>query len=254
MTTQGAPVFIGYRRRDSQGFAGRVADDLIDHFGVHQIFRDDDIPEGSDFTRVLEQALGSCHVLIAVIGPDWLNPVKGIPRIHHPDDWVRREIEAALSRGIWTLPILVGNATMPSAEELPDTLLPFSKVQAVTMSDRHWDRDLERLAVLLKKRIPSLHAIKHYPEERSQASPHDALGKIAEVIFRQQTEKRRRDSSAVRILGRLMVRALWLGVLLLLGWYLFENHATPEVRQFVFDFLAFAQNKITGLLKMFQSA
>lgn len=93
---QSAPsIFIGYRRQDSQGFAGRVADDLIDNFGVAQVFRDDDIPEGTDFTSVLERALGRCGVLIVVIGPNWLR-IKDddkLPRLFHPDDWVRREIE-----------------------------------------------------------------------------------------------------------------------------------------------------------------
>ncbi len=228
-----------------------MADDLIDSFGMNQVFRDDDIPEGSDFTRVLEQALNTCSVLIAVIGPNWLRALEfdGAPRLHQPDDWVRREIEVALDRGIWVLPVLVGNATMPSTDDLPESLHSLANVQAVKMSDRSWEHDLGRLVALLNNRIPSLNSItRNHRSVVYAPTPRDTLLQLAQTIFKRQSEKRTRTKGLTRVLRTLSVRVLWLCVLLLPGWYVFDNHTTPELRKTVFDFLAFAQDKITSLI------
>jgi TIR domain len=96
-------IFISYRRQDSQSAAGRLADNLKDHFGTAQIFRDiETIEPGSDFTESLIAALNSCAVLIAIIGPRWLSATdkKGQRRLDDPKDLTRQEIEIALSRNI----------------------------------------------------------------------------------------------------------------------------------------------------------
>ena len=258
---QDASIFIGYRRHDSQGFAGRVADDLIDKFGTSQIFRDDDIPEGSDFTRVLEQALGNCGVLIAVIGPNWLKSVddNGLPRLHHPDDWVRREIEIAFDRGIWVLPVLVGNAAMPSSGDLPESLIPMTNVQAIEMTDRHWEYDLERLITLLTRRIPALNSVNYPIHSTSQAQTpaltlRDTLEKIAQTITQKHTANRAQPRGFARVIGRLFIRILWFSVALLVAWYVFDNHTSAQFRQNVFEFLAFAQDKATRLIAWIREA
>lgn len=249
--THDACIFIGYRRNDSQGFAGRVADDLIESFGASQVFRDDDIPEGSDFTRVLGQALVNCHVLIAVIGPNWLTTLDddGQPRLHNPDDWVRREIEVALDRGISVLPVLVGNALMPSSDDLPDTLKPMANIQAVKMTDRNWEHDLERLQRWLMQKIPTLQLINATPQlGTSTLSLSEIMEKLAQTVRHKQSTSRPQPRSIARQVGRLVMKFLWLGGALLLAWYLFDNHTTPQFRQNVFEFLAFAQSKITSLI------
>ena len=65
-------IFISYRRDDSQGFAGRLEDDLSECFGDEQVFRDREIPVGTDFAQHLEGTLGAAAVVLAVIGPNWL--------------------------------------------------------------------------------------------------------------------------------------------------------------------------------------
>ena len=53
-------IFISYRRRDSSGYAGRVADRLVKEFGDQQCFRDvEDIESGTDFVQAIENAVGS---------------------------------------------------------------------------------------------------------------------------------------------------------------------------------------------------
>ena len=116
-----AGIFTSYHRQGSQGFAGRLTDDLIDRFGEAQVFRDIRIRPGDDFKRVIQSAIAACNVLLAVIGPHWLahRTATGKPRIHAPDDWVRLEIEAAFDRGVWVVPVLVGGARVPPASTLP---------------------------------------------------------------------------------------------------------------------------------------
>src|SRR5688572_32701738 len=68
-------IFVSYRREDSAGHAGRLFDRLVEHFGRGRIFMDiDTIEPGEDFVTVIENAVSSCDVLIAVIGRSWLSP------------------------------------------------------------------------------------------------------------------------------------------------------------------------------------
>lgn len=55
-------------------------------------------------------------MLIIVIGDNWLSE-----RLSHPTDFVRLEIELALQQEIKMIPVLVGEAEMPAASELPES-------------------------------------------------------------------------------------------------------------------------------------
>jgi hypothetical protein len=64
---------------------------------------------------VISRAVGSCDVLLALIGDQWLTLTDshGRRRLDDPDDFVRLEIEAALERNVRIIPILVDGANMP---------------------------------------------------------------------------------------------------------------------------------------------
>src|SRR5688572_14604229 len=118
-------IFISYRRDDSIDAAGRLYDRLSDHFGKDNVFLDvDAIPVGVDFRRHLQDAVGECDVLLAVIGHAWLDARRadGSRRLDDPADFVRIEIRTALERGIPVIPVLVGRATMPAGRDLPAAL------------------------------------------------------------------------------------------------------------------------------------
>ena len=67
-------VFVSYRCDDSRDMVGRICDRLIKALGHENVFLDvDSIPLGVDFRRILREEVGQCHVLLAVIGPGWLN-------------------------------------------------------------------------------------------------------------------------------------------------------------------------------------
>jgi hypothetical protein len=151
-------VFLNYRREDASGHAGRLYDFLrhgrgeVAGFRKEQIFMDiDTIAPGVDFRRVIEDAVGSCDVFIAVVGRRWLDArdADGRRRLDKGNDFVRLEIEAALTRDIPVVPVLVQGAQMPTAEELPETLDDFAHRNAVELSDARWDYDVGRLAVWL---------------------------------------------------------------------------------------------------------
>ena len=96
--------------------AGRLSDHLSKHFPSNQIFMDvDSVDPGEDFVKTIEQTVGSCDVLIAVIGKGWLtsSDQEAQRRLENPEDFVRIEIATALRRDIRVIPVLVEGALMP---------------------------------------------------------------------------------------------------------------------------------------------
>ena len=96
-------IFISYRRDDSAGYAGRLYDRLAAQFGADRVFMDvAGIELGTDFVTAIEQAVGSCQVLVVVIGDEWLSTTDaaGRRRLDDPHDFVRLETGVALEREI----------------------------------------------------------------------------------------------------------------------------------------------------------
>lgn len=150
-------VFINYRRDDALGVAGRLSDSLSRYFGDGRIFRDvDGIAAGANFEEVLKNTTHDADAMIVLIGRQWatLADAQGQPRLHDPDDWVAREIAAALQKGIPIYPVLVENTQMPRAEELPESLKPLARHNAIAISDHRWQSDVTRLAKVVALDIP----------------------------------------------------------------------------------------------------
>jgi len=141
-------IFLSYRRSDSQDVAGRIHDRLIQHFGSAHVFKDvDSIPLGVDFRRYVGDQIGRCDVLLAVIGPDWLAACdEHGRRLEDPRDLVRVEIASALKRDIPVVPVLVGGATMPSEQALPEELRDLSFRNGIPVRpDPDFHTDVSRL-------------------------------------------------------------------------------------------------------------
>ena len=150
-------IFLNYRREDSSGHAGRLYDSLRHgdgpRFGKEQIFMDiDTLAPGANFRRVIEEAVGSCDVFVAIIGRQWLKVVdsNGRRRLDNARDFVRLEIEAAIARDIPVVPALVQGAEMPREEELPEEFQALLDRNAVELSDARWAYDVGRLTAWLK--------------------------------------------------------------------------------------------------------
>ena len=140
-------IFICYRRDDADGYAGRIYDRLNSRF-PGRIFMDvTGIGPGADFTRVIQDRVGACHALIAVIGPEWLMIAdkNSRRRLFREDDYVRHEIATALARNIPVIPVLVRDAKMPTPESLPPDLAALSFRNAIEITDPDFDHDVGRL-------------------------------------------------------------------------------------------------------------
>jgi len=116
-------IFISYRREDTSDVTGRIYDRLIQHFGKESVFKDvDSIPLGIDFRQHLGDSVGRCDVLLTIIGRQWSTGEVGKRRLDDVRDFVRIELEAALRRGIPVVPVLVQGSSLPSGDDLPETL------------------------------------------------------------------------------------------------------------------------------------
>lgn len=140
-------IFISYRRDDADAYTDILYERLTRHFGRKQIFVDvDNIPIGKDFVEVISAEVSNSDILLAVIGKQWLTINDGQRRrLDNPEDFVRIEIATALRSGIPVSPILVQDASMPRAEELPDELKPLARRNAFVLSRAHRHEDLDRL-------------------------------------------------------------------------------------------------------------
>ena len=150
-------IFISYRREDSAGHAGRLFDRLEQRFGKSNVFMDvsGSIEPGIDFVDAIDRAVGSCDVLIVMIGKDWTacTDAAGQRRLDDPEDFIRLETVSALERDIRVIPVLVQGAAMPLAEDLPDDLRPLARRQAIELSDTRWEFDVEKLVRGLERAL-----------------------------------------------------------------------------------------------------
>ena len=69
----------------------------------------------------------------------------GQRRLDHPRDYVRREIAQALAQNKRIIPVLVGGASMPAEDTLPEPLKPLSGRNAVKVGDATFERDFDIL-------------------------------------------------------------------------------------------------------------
>ena len=150
-------IFISYRRTDSDGWAGRLRDALRVRFG-DIVFQDvDNIADGEIFSEVIDRALQACDVALVIIGPTWASArdEQGRRRLDLEEDWVRTETAMVLNRKIRVIPVLVGGARLPRAEELPEELRSLTKRQAREIRSTSWDSDVALLASHLEHIVGS---------------------------------------------------------------------------------------------------
>jgi hypothetical protein len=164
-------IFFCYRRDDSTYQAGRIFDHLAAHFGQDELFKDvDSMPIGRDFRQVLLEKVARCDVLLALIGDNWLSATEatGKRRIDNPLDFVRIEIESALRRDIPVVPVLVGQAPLPKAEELPQGLSELAFRHLVHIRpDPDFRHDVEQLIRGINKVLGAATPVASPPTEKA---------------------------------------------------------------------------------------
>ncbi|MGE5239329.1 MAG: PASTA domain-containing protein [Chloroflexota bacterium] len=175
-------IFISYRREDTAGHAGRIFDRLREKFGQDRVFMDvSAIEPGVDFVEAIDRAVGSCDVLLVIIGKKWLScsDASGRRRLDDPKDFIRLETATALRRDVRVIPVLVQDAAMPGEGDLPDDLKKLARRQATEIGDTHWDSDLAQLFETLERVLAS------------GAGPTPAMKGMAEKRFATPVQKSR---------------------------------------------------------------
>jgi hypothetical protein len=147
-------IFINYRRSDTSGHAGRLEQVLSKRFPGRVFMDIHTIEVGADFVDAINKEVGKCGVLIVLIGNQWLDMTDrktGKRRLDSPDDFVAIENAEALKRNIRVIPVLVEDAKMPGAGELPPSLAGLVRRNAIEITDTRWDYDVEQLVKVLEK-------------------------------------------------------------------------------------------------------
>jgi acylglycerol lipase len=141
-------IFLSYRHADTAASARSLQLELRQRFRDVPVFMDlDSIKPGVEFPQEIREAVGSCAVLVALIGRQWatLADEQGHRRLDDPKDWVRLEIQAALGRGVPVIPVLVDDARPLRAEQLPAKLRKLAEIQAQRLSNDRYEYDVNQL-------------------------------------------------------------------------------------------------------------
>ena len=103
------------------------------YFGRGVTFRDiDSLQAGRRFPEDIRTALDNCAVGVILMGEKWaaFGVEEGVPRILREGDYVRMEIHRMLERKIPILTVLLNDADMPRAEQLPPDIRGFETIGA----------------------------------------------------------------------------------------------------------------------------
>jgi hypothetical protein len=160
-------IFLSYRREDSREITARINDWLDMYFGRGVTFRDiDSLQAGRDFPADIQSALNTCSVGIIIMGEGWATlgaREDKPPRIMRDGDFVRLEIHQMLERAIPILTVLLNDADMPRAEQLPEDIRRFVTIGAARIrTGRDFPAHMHYLAECAAK-AGGVH-IEDYPE------------------------------------------------------------------------------------------
>lgn len=167
-------IFINYRRHESLKDARHLATLLAQSFGESAVFIDTKGLDGApDWLHELERQLTATNLMISLICPNWVDikDDSGKRRIDNDNDFVRYEINRALTRDIPIVPVLVDGAQMPTADSLPTNLLLLTRPQAEFLRKESFDADIARIALRIRQELG---------RQRQRGVPHAlALGSSA---------------------------------------------------------------------------
>jgi len=118
-------IFVSYRHVDSHAVA-RIVHFLEIVFGKDAIFHDDkSIPAGTDFRGALTHAVSDSEIVLAVIGPTWVESFRErVSQSQSNDtDWVLVELDHAFNESVRVIPVVLHPAVVPGQDQLPDSAI-----------------------------------------------------------------------------------------------------------------------------------
>ncbi len=155
-----AGIFISYRHDDVEDLATALHNRLEGRFGDDRVFFDtEDIAFGANFREHIEATLDAAGVVLAVVGPNWLNITDedGRLRLEKSDDWVRTELLAAAERQIPVIPVFMGGTTGLKADDLPQELRFLAEQHGKVIKSDRMNLDIDHLADNLEPLIGASH-------------------------------------------------------------------------------------------------
>src|SRR5262249_61476737 len=103
-----------------------------------------EIIAGSEFPDKLKRELTDSDLMIVVMGIRWIDLLKEKSKSVERD-FVRVEIEIAISNKIPIIPLLTGAASMPKEYELPDSIKALSNIHAISFKSDAVDHSINQL-------------------------------------------------------------------------------------------------------------
>lgn len=214
-------IFICYRRDDSSYAAGRIYDRLEQHFGSARIFMDiDKIRIGEDFVEAIGNAIGKCDVMVAIIGKGWLgaSDKEGRRRLDDPSDYIRVEIASALRRDIHVVPVLIGDATVPSVDDLPQEIKPLARRHGIKIGHARFDADVDGLINGIEDVFTKLDEIAQVNSLHIDKQDSDAG-----TGFKPKPETKKRKSAP-----KIIWLFISLAVIVIVGWLLYTQYGDTK--------------------------
>jgi hypothetical protein len=200
-------IFVNYRRGDDPGFTQALYQRLEDEFTADDLFMDVEghIKPGDDFVTVLNTQVAAADVVLAVIGPRWSELLAA--RANDPDDFVAIEIKAALGNNKRVIPVLVGGASMPRTDLLPEAIKPLARRNAVGLRPERFKADCQGLITALKEQLAAAETERAARSEAERAAAEAArLEAEAQAAARAQAAEERRRTQAAEGLSEEAIR------------------------------------------------
>ena len=172
------PVFISYRRDDLDTAALRIKQCLEEVFGEGTVFLDVDINYGAPWPERIKTAIHGAEVVLALIGPRWfeVRNEHGARRIDRKNDWVRRELEEALEKGIEIIPVVFDRLKkFEAAEAYPEdsTLIRIKDLKKFDILKDYFEDHLNIL--ITKHLLPRLGQVEGLEAKLASAQEFDPL-------------------------------------------------------------------------------
>jgi len=141
-------VFVSYQREDTLFAAHAIGYAL--RLAGHESFVDTgSIASGALYPQEIAKAISQANVTLALIGPSFK-----VTRLHDPDSVVAFEWRRAQFHGVAVVPVLIDNASLPAAGEIPAELRWLTKRNAYRLRSNSLAPDIDALV----KAVPLLAA------------------------------------------------------------------------------------------------
>ena len=145
-------IFISYRHEDMPFAAMTLYRELRGRFGQENIFFDEgSLRPGMRFPEEIRSHLTDGHgAFLAMIGSRWL-PTMIAHRQQGDLDYVAKETGLALQNRWTVIPVLVDDASLPDALQLPPAIRTLPDCQAARLRQISLDDDVEDLSARLSQ-------------------------------------------------------------------------------------------------------